>query len=237
MVCYYFGGQNAIGKHFGLGGSETAGSLEIVGVVQDAKYNQLREQTPRMAYTPFLQAGAAAMTFEIRTANDPASIAGIVRQVIQDANKNIPIFDVKSLTQQVDDSLIQERLVATLSSLFGVLALLLVCVGLYGIMAYAVVRRTNEIGIRMALGAQQGDVLWMVMREAVTLIIVGVAIGLPAALVATRLITSMLFGLTPSDPPTMFAATLLLTAVAAFAGYLPARRAARVDPMVALRHE
>lgn len=210
MAHYYYGGQNPIGKRFGLGGPETAGSLEIVGVVQDAKYNNLREQTPRMAYIPFLQSGAGNMTFEIRTANDPASVAGAVRQAVQSADKNLPIFDVRTLTQQMDESLIQERLVATLSSLFGLLALSLACVGLYGIMTYTVARRTNEIGIRMALGAQQSDVLWMVMRETLMLIIVGVTIGLPAALVATRLITSMLFGLTPSDPPTIFAATLLL---------------------------
>ena len=128
MARYYFHDQNPIGKRFGLGGPETAGSLEIVGVVQDAKYNELREQTPRMAYIPFLQSGAGRMTFEIGTASDPASVSGAVRQAIQVADKNIPVFNVKTLTQQMDESLIQERLVATLSSLFGLLALLLACV-------------------------------------------------------------------------------------------------------------
>jgi putative ABC transport system permease protein len=237
MARYYFRDQNPIGKRFGLGGPETAGSLEIVGVVQDAKYNSLREQTPRMAYTPFLQSGAGAMTFEIRTAIDPTSAAGAVQQAIQRADRNIPVSDLKTLAQQVDDSLIQERLVARLSSLFGVLALLLACVGLYGIMAYTVMRRTNEIGIRLALGAQRADVMWMAMRETLALIIAGVAIGLPLALAATRLITSMLFGLTPTDPLTLSFAVVLLTAVVTFAGYLPARRASMVDPMVALRYE
>jgi len=144
---------------------------------------------------------------------------------------------VRTLDEQVNDSLRQERLVATLSSLFSLLALGLASIGLYGIMSYAVARRTNEIGIRMALGAEQRDVLWLVVRETVGLVLIGLAIGLPTALVATRLISSRLFGLTPTDPLTITLAALLLIVVSAFAGYLPARTASRVDPMVALRYE
>ena len=131
----------------------------------------------------------------------------------------------------------QERLFAKFSSFFGLLALLLACIGLYGIMSYAVVRRTNEIGIRMALGAQRGNVLWLVLKETLSLIIIGVAIGLCTALAATRVISSMLFGMTATDPSTIAMSTLVLVAVAAFAGYLPAKRASQVDPMVALRWE
>src|SRR5207249_12296169 len=163
MARYYFGTQNPIGKHFGLGPPETAGSLEIVGMVQDAKYNDLREQSPRMAYIPFLQSGAGRMTFEIRTATEPESVVVPFREAVRAADKNIPVFNLRTLTQQVDEPIVQERLVARLSGLFGLLALLLACIGLYGILSYTVVRRTHELGIRMALGAASADVLWMVM--------------------------------------------------------------------------
>jgi predicted permease len=237
MARYYFGTQNPIGKRFGLGPPETAGSLEIVGMVQDAKYNDLREQPPRMAYIPFLQSGAGRMTFEISTATDPASVVVPFREAVRAADKNIPVFNIRTLTQQVDESLVQEGLVATLSGLFGLLALLLACIGLYGIMSHTVVRRTNEIGIRMALGAWRAEVLWMVMREALILVAGGLAIGLPAALAMTRLISSQLYGLKPTDPTTIAGATLVLVGVATFASYVPARRAMRVDPTVALRYE
>jgi ABC-type antimicrobial peptide transport system permease subunit len=147
------------------------------------------------------------------------------------------VFDVRTQNQQADRSLSQERLFATLSSFFSVLALVLACIGLYGVMSHAVTRRTNEIGIRMALGARAGHVTSLVMRETLTLVLAGTAIGLGAALAGFRLIGSMLFGLTPTDPLTITFAVLLMIAAAALAGYLPARRAARVDPMIALRYE
>src|SRR5262249_51044876 len=151
--------------------------------------------------------------------------------------KDIPVTKVKTLAAEVDESLAQERLVATLSGFFGLLALALSCIGLYGLMSYAVTRRTNEIGVRMALGAQSRDVLKMVMRETMLLAALGVGLGLGAAMAVARLISGLLFGLTATDPLTMTAATLVMIAVATLAGSLPARRAARVDPMVALRHE
>jgi ABC-type antimicrobial peptide transport system permease subunit len=156
---------------------------------------------------------------------------------VRAVGKDIPITEVKTLAAQIDETLAQERLVATLAGFFGLLALLLSRLGLYGIMAYAVARRTREIGIRMALGAQPGDVLWQVMRETLALVSIGVVTGLPAALAATRLIPIPLFELTASDPLTIAMAMALLIVVAGLAGYLPARRAARVDPLVALRSE
>jgi ABC-type antimicrobial peptide transport system permease subunit len=161
----------------------------------------------------------------------------IIRQEIQVIDKSLEISSVRTIPQLRDQELVQERLLAQLSSFFGLLALLLACVGLYGVMSYDVARRTHEIGIRMALGAQRRDVVGVVLRETMLLVVIGVITGLSAALATTRLITSLLYGLTPNDPLTIGLAGLLLLAVAAMAGYLPARRAARVDPMEALRHE
>ncbi len=148
-----------------------------------------------------------------------------------------PIAGVETLAARVDNSVVYPRLVAQLSAFFGILAVFLACIGIYGLMSFAVSRRTNEIGVRMALGAAQADVLRMVMREVLTLVAIGLAIGIPAALASDRWAASLLFGVKPTDLPTLLGATLLLLAVAAFAGYLPAHRAARVDPMVALRYE
>jgi ABC-type antimicrobial peptide transport system permease subunit len=168
---------------------------------------------------------------------DPLSVAAGVRRVIQQADSRLPVFDVKTLTEQVDESLVQDRLTASFSSLFGLLALLLASVGLYGVMAHAVSRRTNEIGVRMALGAQRGEILGMVMRETLWLVMLGVTVGIPIALAAARLIASELYGLSPRDPLTIAITTLLMLGVAGSAGYIPARRATKVDPMVALRYE
>jgi len=156
---------------------------------------------------------------------------------MHEVDNNLPLFDVKTQTQQADESLSVERLFATLSSFFGILALLLACIGLYGVMSYGVARRTNEIGIRMAMGASAPRVTGMVMRETMWVVLIGVAIGLGAALAGTRLIASMLFGLAATDALTISFAVLTMVSVAAVAGYLPARRASKVDPMVALRYE
>jgi ABC-type antimicrobial peptide transport system permease subunit len=190
-----------------------------------------------MTYLPFLQYPASLTELEVRTAGIPIALAGSIRQAVQAVDKNLPVLEVTTLADQVDSSLIQERLFANLSSAFGLLAVALSCVGLYGLMAYSVTRRTGEIGLRMALGAERRDVLWLILREVLVLVLIGVAMGIPAALAGTQLISSFLFGLTPSDPGTIAVAALLMVAVAALAGYLPARRASRVDPMVALRHE
>jgi ABC-type antimicrobial peptide transport system permease subunit len=213
---------------------------EVIGLVSDAKSRSLRDGPAREVYVPFPvteSSFSGQTTFVVRASGDAANLIERIRQEARDLDPNVPLYNMKTMTEQIEQSLSQENLIATLAGFFGLLALLLACVGLYGVMAYTVVRRTTEIGVRMALGAQQGDVVWMVMRETLALVSLGVVIGLPAALLATRLITSMLFGLTPTDPATILSATLLLTVVCAFAGYLPAKRASRVDPIVALRYE
>jgi ABC-type antimicrobial peptide transport system permease subunit len=177
------------------------------------------------------------MTLEIRTAGDPNAVASSVRQAFREINRDIPVSEIKTMQTQIDQGLVQERLVATLSSFFGLLALLLSAIGLYGTLSYAVTRRTSEIGIRMALGARQTDVLWLVLREAIVLVLCGVGVGLIAATAMNRLIASMLFGLTPSDPMALLIATSVLLAVALLAAWLPALHASKVDPMVALRYE
>ncbi len=225
--------DNPIGQRLSDGPTQ----IEIVGVVRDAKYTGLRQATRPTIYTPYLQGSGEQMSFAVRTAGDPTLLAGSIRDAVREIDQNLPMFDVRTQDQQADRSLAQERLFATLSSFFSVLALLLACIGLYGVMSHAVARRTNEIGIRMALGARAWDVTSLVVRETLVLVLVGTGIGLGAALAVTRLIASMLFGLTPNDPLTISFAVLLMIAAAALAGYLPARRASRVDPMIALRYE
>ncbi len=232
----YFGDENPVGRRFGFGAAESD-QIEIVGVVRDAKYSSLRRGTPPTAYTPYLQDIPGQVNFAVRTGGDVEALIPSIREAVRHVDRNLPLFDVKTQIQQSDESMAQERLFATLSSFFGVLALLLACIGLYGVMSNAVARRTNEIGIRMALGATAPCVTRLVMRETMLLVVIGVVIGLGAALASTRLIENMLFGLAPRDPATISFAALLLIAVAALAGYIPARRAARVDPMIALRYE
>jgi ABC-type antimicrobial peptide transport system permease subunit len=177
------------------------------------------------------------MSFAVRTAGDPAAMTSAIRQAVHSLDGNLPLFAVKTQNAQIAERVAQSRLFADLSSLFGLLALALVSVGLYGVMSFTVARRTHEIGIRMALGARARDVRRMVMRETLVLTSIGMVIGLGAAIATTRLIASQLFGLSANDPLTIATAVLLLIMVAAVAGGLPARRASRVDPMIALRHE
>jgi ABC-type antimicrobial peptide transport system permease subunit len=177
------------------------------------------------------------MSFAVRTVGDPTTSIPAIRQAVRSIDSNLPLINVRTQSELIALSFTRERLSATLSSFFGLLALAMVSIGLYGVMSYTVARRTHEIGIRMALGAQRGNVLRMVMSESLLLVLIGSVIGLAAALATTRLIAGMLFGLTPNDPLTLALATLLLLAVAALAGWLPARRAAQVDPLVALRDE
>jgi predicted permease len=235
----FFPNEDPIGKRFTIMAAKTPEPIEVIGLVRDSKFSQVRDEAPPTYFSPYLQnvKNLRAMSFEVRTAGDPAGMVPAVRQIVQELDRNLPIFNVKTQSQQVDEALLQERQFARLSSFFGLLALILACIGLYGILSYAVARRTNEIGIRMALGAERRDVVWMVMRETLLLILIGVAIGLGGAFLSTGLISSMLFGLTATDPVTILFAALLMTGVAALAGYLPARRAALTDPIVALRYE
>jgi predicted permease len=242
MARHYFQDENPLGRRLELPGSEMSGICEIIGVVKDAKFDSLRKEAARTVYIPYLQVEPRpSMTFALRTQRRPVDLVATVRRQVLAVAKEVLIRDIKTLEGQVDESLAQERMVASLASFFGLLSLLLASVGLYGVMAYSVTSRTNEIGIRVALGAQPGDVSWMVLRETLALILVGVAVGVSAALAATRLasslISGLLFGLKATDPTTIVLATLLMAAVAVFAGYLPARRASHVDPMVALRCE
>ena len=237
MAERFFPNRSPLGEHFGRGSSENSGQFEIIGVVKDAKYGSLTEQLRPTAYYPHAQQDEILNNFVVRFSGPLESIAPQVQQAIKQVNRNLSIDEVVSLSEHIGRSLVQQKLVARLASFFGVLALLLACVGLYGVLSYAVARRTHEIGIRMALGAQTGDVLWLVLREALALVLIGVVIGLIASLAATQTAASLLFDLKPNDPLTIKLATLLLLIVAALAAYLPARRAARVDPMAALRDE
>jgi predicted permease len=239
MASHFFGKENPLGRRFGTGNPERSGEIEIIGVVKDAKYKSLREGDRPMFYLSFKQAstGFGQMTLIVRTTGDPMPLAAAVQREARALDPVMPMFEVETLETQIAASLTQERLVATLSSVFGLLALFLSCLGLYGILSYAVARRTNEIGIRMALGAERRDVLWLVLRGALRLTLIGAALGIPAALAAAQLVSSQLFGISAADPLTICLATLALLAVAVVASYLPARRATRVDPLVALRYE
>jgi predicted permease len=238
MAKYYWGKDNPIGRRLGFGRDENDSAIEVVGVVRDSKWATMREETPRFVYIPYPQHEEVdQMTFYVRARADVAGVPGAARQVIHRLDPNLPIFEMKTMEAQVDESLFLERLVAALSMLFGALATVLAAVGLYGVMSYTVSRRTREIGIRMALGAARTSVLWMVLREVALMATAGVVLGLPVAIGLSRFVQSQLYGLSPTDPPTLILSAVVLTTVAMLAGYVPARRATRVDPMLALRYE
>lgn len=237
MVKRFFPNGSPIGQRFGLGPLTSPEDIEVIGVVTDAKYGNLKEEFRPMAFYPHAQIGDMLSNLVVRFSGPESAVVPQVRQTIKQINRNLPVDDVVSLSDHIGRSLVQQKLVARLATFFGLLALLLACVGLYGVMSYGVARRTNEIGIRMALGARGGNVLWLVLREALVLVVIGLAVGLFASLLLTKTAATLLYELKPNDPLTITLATLLLTAVALLAGYLPARRASRVDPMVALRDE
>ncbi len=232
----FFPGMNAVGQHFRK--PSQAAPIEIVGIVKDSKYESLREVIPPTFFLPAVQAPprAQAEEFLIRTSIPPSALISSVRGAIRELNSEVPL-DIHTLADQVADNLVQERLLATLSGFFGGLALLLAMVGLYGVLSYFVTQRQVEFGIRMALGAERGSILRLVMRDVVVVLAVGVATGLAAALASVKMLERMLFGLEPRDAMTMAAAACLLSGMALLAGYLPARRATRADPMIALRSE
>jgi predicted permease len=233
----YLSNQNPVGRRFGFS-AETAGQIEIVGVVGDAKYDSLRDESPPTIYLPWLQeARIGQMNFEVRTANDPAALLPAIRQAVREVDSNLPLFDVKTQVEQVSQAMAQEWLFATLLSFFGLLALLLAALGLYGALAHAVAQRTQEIGIRLAIGAQPREVLRLVIGQGMRLVAPGMLIGIASAYGATRWIASFLYEVPALDWPTYGLIAALLVAVALLACWIPARRAAKVDPLVALRCE
>jgi len=231
----YFGNTSPLGQHFGWGDPAKESvkyDIEIVGVANDAKYGKLRDKTRPLIYFP-TYGGTLLVVRALSTTVSPDAI----RQQIQSIDRNLEILSIQTVPRLVDFELTQERLLAKLSSFFSAVALLLACIGLYAVISYDVGRRTHEFGIRIALGAQTTDVLRMVMKYGIVLVLVGIAIGLGAAFAFTRLMASLLFGVTPTDAVTLAIVSFTLVSIALIACYLPARRATRVDPLVALREE
>jgi hypothetical protein len=233
----YFPHQNPLGQHAGiLDGTD----VTIVGVAKNTR-DSLKEPIPPFVYISYRQnIGLAAwrgMFFELRTAGDPLALAGTVRSAVREAAPTVPMGGMMTQSQRIDNAIIQERTFADLCTAFAVLALTIACVGLYGSMAYAVSRRTSEIGIRLALGAKRRGIVWMVMREVLALALAGLALGLAGAWNAIPVIKSFLFGVKPADPASILIATGILLGALIFAAYTPATRASRIDPLNALRHE
>ena len=240
MARRYFAGRDPVGLHFGFGGGKDVKlDTEIVGIVKDSKNTDVKTAATRpFVFVPYAQSEHAGnATFYVRTNQDPVALTGTVRSLIAEFDGNLPVYSVKTLTAQVDEIMFTDRLVTIFSLCLGLLASLLAAVGLYGVMAYVVARRTREIGIRMALGATQTNVAWMILREILGMLAVGLCVGLVAAYGIGRVVESLLFGVKAGDPIVFVIAAGLLVAVALLAGWLPSRKAANVDPMVALRYE
>jgi predicted permease len=235
----FYGTSNPIGRRIGMGGNPgTILDITIVGVVKDTKYEGLREEIPIELYRPYEQAGFSIGTHAyVRTDRDPDQEYAVLRNAIHGMDAQLPVFGMRTLDEQVDRSLTTERLVASLSTMFGFLATFLAAIGLYGVMAYAVTRRTREIGIRMALGARGGAVVWMLMTEILVLAAAGIVIGVPSAWMLGRFVESQLYGVHGRDIATIAGAALLIALVAGLAGFAPGRRAVRIQPMEALRWE
>jgi predicted permease len=234
----YFGDGIAVGHRFGMGSDPgTATNIAIVGVVGDTRYEGLRDEIPPEAYLCSYQWQLYGKEVYIRTEGDPSAVMTSIRAAVREIEPSIPITFLMPFEQQLEDSLVTDRMIATLSSAFGMLATVLAIIGLYGVMAYMVTRRSREIGIRMALGARAGSVVWLVMREVLLLVGAGVVVGVPTALALSRLVRAQLYGVQPNDPLSIALSTLLLATVALLAGYVPARRAAGYDPVRVLRYE
>jgi predicted permease len=236
---YYFGDANPVGSRIRVKTTVGPSDFVVIGVVADSKHGSVREKPQRRFYIPFFNpiGDASSANVLVRTSGDPATIVSAVRAAVKQMAANLPLIEVQTMNQRVSQSLATDRTMTKLSGVFGPLAMVLVCIGLYGIMSYAVSGRTSEFGIRIALGAQRGSVLWLILRESLLLMLVGVAIGLPLIFGAGKWISSLLFGVKPADPTALALATALMFATGILACYIPARRAMRVNPIVALRYE
>ena len=240
FVRRYFPDQNPLGHRFGIHGPPAAPDVEIIGVLEDARFQDSTQPVdPAVFVALFQEQSQFAMDaeVEIRTPGNPAAAANALRQAIAEVDPNLPMNNPRTLTQQVSGNFDSQRLAARLVGFFGGLALVLACVGLYGVITQSVVRRTNEIGVRMALGAQRGDVMRMMLNDVVRLLALGFVVGVPAAVVATRLVASQIFGLRSAAPTSFALALVVLATVALATGFVPVRRATRLDPLVALRDE
>ena len=233
---HFFGNKSAIGRHLGRGTRPgTKLDVEIVGVVEDSLYEGPRDGVRRQVFVPNWGKGSAV--FYVRAAMGSTAAQGLLRNAVKKLDSGLPVFQMKTLAAQLDETLLTERLIALLSAGFGMLATLLAAIGLYGVMAFVVARRTKELGLRMALGAQPGEVIWMVMKEVLSLLGLGLLIGVPTAILLGRYVASQLYGIKPNDPWVVGTSMLLLILVACLAGLIPAHRASRIDPIIALRYE
>ena len=232
----FFGSARALGERFGYR-PENRREVEIVGIAGDTKYRTVRDESPPTVYIPFRQAGMGRMTFEVKTARDPRAMVPEVREAIRALDPNVPLIGVSTQAEQIEDRFRQERAFALLYTLFGTVGMVLAAIGLFGLASYDIVRRTREIGIRLALGAQRSNIMYLVLGDTLRLVAVGLAIGILVTVAASRLVASLLFGVEPTDAASMATAAVLLILVSTIAGYLPARRAARTEPTAALQHE
>lgn len=234
-----FGSENPLGRHLTFGCMESARDLEIIGVAKNARYGDLKADFPPVIYIPYKQSPVPTfeMTYALRTRVDPLALITSVRDIVHQAEPRVPVTDVRTQAGALDAAIAPEVMFAQLCTAFAILALVIACVGLYGTMSYNVARRTNEIGIRMALGARRGAVIWMVLRHVLMLVILGLIVGLPLALMTSKFLESFLFDMKPNDPVAVSLAVLMLIMAALLAGYAPARRASHIDPMIALRNE
>jgi predicted permease len=237
----YFPGETPVGRHFGFGDPKDPVDVQIVGVARTARYSSLKREIPPVVYFSYSQTirnwPIGQMYFELRTGGDPLALANTVRGIVREVSPKVPVAGITTQARRIDRTIVQERTFAELCTCFGALALIMACVGLYGTMAYAVSRRTSEIGIRMALGAERRRIIWMVLRQVLVLGSIGVLIGVAAVWETTSYLKSFLFGLQPNDPIALGAAVAILIGCAILAGYAPAWRASRIDPLTALRHE
>jgi ABC-type antimicrobial peptide transport system permease subunit len=242
MAKKYYGGAPALGRTFSFD-RDGKNPVEIVGIARNAKYDRLRGDVLPTVYIPMRQSlrNLNAVYFEVRTNREPLSIVPEVRKAVAAVDPGLPLYEIKTQIEQIDQLLLPERMFASLTGFFGLLALALVCVGLYGIVSYGVAMRTTEIGVRMALGARGGDIVAMILRETAMLVSGGVAIGLPVAIAighfAASVVAALLFGLQPTDALSLGAATAVMALIGLLAGVMPARRASAVAPMAALRCE